>query len=169
MVNSWLEEVAHGTGFKLHQHIEIAIRPKSFRRGGFQTRPYLGLTEQVLLQRGDTRSLWVFAIQHPLQMIGADIFSYQVQLAFIADDMFVVIALPDRGTVCSAESIDSSCGKSLECTDYLRQRMPLCGGGFQTRPYSSISKDNYAMNMVRHNHKQIQSHIRVMVGNLFPG
>ena len=51
-------------------------------------------------------AIWIFVIIIPTGWIGFDVFGDIVHFAFVADDMFVIIALPDGDSVRAAQAVD---------------------------------------------------------------
>jgi len=66
--------------------------------------------------------------------------------------------------------VDTPCRKRLEATDDFRQSIPpLCRGGFQTRPYTVATQNQYAVNVVRHDNERVEANMRIMSGQVIPG
>jgi hypothetical protein len=56
----------------------------------------------------------IFFVFMPFQRIVPDIFPDCVQFGFIADDVFVIIALPDREPLGITDVVDHVCASCLE-------------------------------------------------------
>jgi len=72
--------------------------------------------------RGNPRGLpshvRIFTVHFPLYGIVDDVFPYSVQFVFIADDMFVVIALPEFPTGGAACFINAFGYRGFESANY---------------------------------------------------
>ncbi len=62
--------------------------------------PYL--QHELPLQRLSRNALGIFLVVVPGKGVVGDVFTDAVQFSFVADDPFVVIALPDRNSGCFA-------------------------------------------------------------------
>jgi len=50
---------------------------------------------------------WVLIIVIPQHGIGFDVISFVLQVAFIADDVFIIISLPNRNTISATHQVDT--------------------------------------------------------------
>ncbi len=64
-------------------------------------------------------SLRIVLIEFPFDGIVHDVFANRIQVAFIADDVFVIVALPQWDTLHVSQFVNSTRRKSLEGADNL--------------------------------------------------
>ena len=82
--------------------------------------------------------LGVFPIGVPAGRVLGDILADAAKREFVADDVFVIVALPDGGTWGAPQFIDPACGEGFELADDFRQAVRRsCRGRFQTCPYGT--------------------------------
>ena len=87
--------------------------------------------------------LGVFPIDVPADGVLGDILADAAKREFVADDVFVIVALPDGGTWGAPQFIDPACGKGFELADDFRQAVRRSGRGrfgrgrFGTCPYGA--------------------------------
>jgi predicted membrane-bound dolichyl-phosphate-mannose-protein mannosyltransferase len=60
------------------------------------------------------RAIWIFTIHFPLGRIADDVLAYAVQFIVVADDVFVIIALPYFRTGGIADFVDAFGGGGFE-------------------------------------------------------
>jgi hypothetical protein len=119
-----------------------------------------------------TRSYRIFSVQCPLQRVIHDVFADAVQRFVIADDVFVIIALPQFYAGGITHFIDAACGRRFEqtynrwdgigCrfTEFFHRRdtFIICRGMLQ-RASTVRMQYNDPVKMVRHHHKRVQFNI----------
>ena len=111
----------------------------------------------------------VVAILRPTRRIFFNVFPNTAQVAFVANDVLIIIALPHRCTAQALTCVNGAGGKGFERAHDFGQRVHLCRGGFQTRPYGGIiCQNNDAVNMVRHHHEAIQRNMMKMGRQFIP-
>ena len=82
--------------------------------------------------------LGVFPIGVPADGVLGDILADAVEREFVADGVFVRVALPDGGAWGAPQFIDPACGEGFELADDFRQAVRRsCRGRFQTCPYGT--------------------------------
>jgi hypothetical protein len=82
--------------------------------------------------------LGIFLVGVPAGRVLGDILADAVERGFVADDVFVIVALPDGGTWGAPQFIDPACGEGFELADDFRQAVRRSGRGrFQTCPYGT--------------------------------
>ena len=75
--------------------------------------------------------LGVFPIGVPAGRVLGDILADAAKREFVADDVFVIVALPDGGTWGAPQFIDPACGEGFELADDFRQAVRRsCRGWF---------------------------------------
>jgi hypothetical protein len=82
--------------------------------------------------------LGVFPIGVPAGGVLGDILADAAKRGFVADDVFVIVALPDGGTWGAPQFIDPACGEGFELAYDFRQAVRRsCRGRFGTCPYGT--------------------------------
>ena len=85
--------------------------------------------------------LGVFPIGVPAGGVLRDILADAAKREFVADDVFVIVALPDGGTWGAPQFIDPACGEGFELAYDFRQAVRRSGRGrrgrFGTCPYGA--------------------------------
>ncbi len=82
--------------------------------------------------------LGVFPIGVPADGILGDILADAAKRGFVADDVFVIVALLDGDAWGAPQFIDPVCGEGFELADDFRQAVRRSGRGrFQTCPYGT--------------------------------
>ena len=82
--------------------------------------------------------LGVFPIGVPAGGVLGDILADAAKREFVADDVFVIVALPDGGAWGAPQFIDPACGEGFELADDFRQAVRRsCRGRFGTCPYGT--------------------------------
>jgi len=120
----------------------------------------------------------VLLVQMPAQRIVHNILPDRIEVSFVADDVLVVVALPDRGAGYSTEPVDAARGGGFERAQHGRQRAgrrfrepPLhgrCRGMACHAPTLMIAKQKNSVHVVRHDDEGIQRDMRKMIGNRIP-
>lgn len=65
--------------------------------------------------------IWVFIVLRPHGWVGFDVLGDIVHFALIADDVFVIISLPDGDSVRAAQTIDPFCNDGFELCHHRAQ------------------------------------------------
>ncbi len=73
--------------------------------------------------------LGIFLVGVPADGILGDILADAAKREFVADDVFVIVALPDGGAWGAPQFIDPACGKGFELADDFRQAVRRSGRG----------------------------------------
>jgi len=87
--------------------------------------------------------LGVFPIGVPADGVLGDISADAAKREFVADDVFVIVALPDGGAWGAPQFIDPACGEGFELAYDFRQAVRRSGRGrFGTCPYGTQPHHN---------------------------
>jgi hypothetical protein len=82
--------------------------------------------------------LGIFLVGVPAGGVLGDILADAAKREFVADDVFVIVALPDGGAWGAPQFIDPACGEGFELADDFRQAVRRsCRGRFGTCPYGT--------------------------------
>jgi len=85
--------------------------------------------------------LGIFPVGVPADGVFGDILADAAKREFVADDVFVIVALPDGGAWGAPQFIDPACGEGFELADDFRQAVRRSGRGrrgrFGTCPYGA--------------------------------
>ena|SRR5437870_4432150 len=105
------------------------------------------------------RFLWpvfrILFVHRPEEGVVIDVTADPVEVVLAADNVFVIIPLPNGDTGSFADS-------RLERSDDHRQTPGMPGA------YGGAAQHDYAVHMVRHYHERIQRHLREVLRNLAP-
>ncbi len=111
-------------------------------------------------------------IEFPVHWIFADILADCVEVLAAPNNMFEIVALPQRRSRTSEPAIDLDRGERLECSNYCSQdRRFVCrGAACCARCFLRRSKlSNNRVNMIWHHDKRIERQQRKTIGQANPG
>jgi hypothetical protein len=101
----------------------------------------LGMRGWQGMSPGVMGPLGIFLVSVPAGRVFGDILADATKRGFVADDVFVIVALPDGGAWGAPQFIDPACGEGFELADDFRQAMRQSGRGrrdrFGTCPYGT--------------------------------
>ncbi len=101
----------------------------------------------------------------PIRRVLDDVLADSIQFFFVANDVFVIISLPQRRPCGITQFVDAFGGLVFEISNDLPQRRFVGAGS--PRPY--VFGDEYKrVQVIWHHHKFFQHNILEMVGDLFP-